>query len=180
MHCPTCGQLQVSDETRFCSRCGLLLTGIAQVMVNGGVLPTIHPNSETAVSTPRKRGMKQGLFIFLLAFLIVPIITILTIAANAEPYVVVLSAILLGAGAMLRVAYALMFESNLPAVQQAPVGGRFSPHDTEAALPPPQSIPASAYTSPAGSWRDTADLQEHPSSITDSTTKLLQKERDAQ
>jgi hypothetical protein len=43
------------------------------------------------------------------------------------------------------------------------------------ALPPQQSIPASAYAPPrAGSWRDTNDLE--PSSVTESTTKLLEKE----
>ena len=42
-------------------------------------------------------------------------------------------------------------------------------------LPPQQSIPASAYAPPrAGSWRDTKDLE--PTSVTESTTKLLEKE----
>ena len=30
MYCPKCGQQQVSDEMRFCSRCGLALTGLAE------------------------------------------------------------------------------------------------------------------------------------------------------
>jgi hypothetical protein len=43
------------------------------------------------------------------------------------------------------------------------------------ALPGQQSIPASAYAAPkAGSWRDTNDLE--PSSVTESTTRLLEKE----
>ena len=43
------------------------------------------------------------------------------------------------------------------------------------ALPGQQSIPASAYGAPkAGSWRDTNDLE--PSSVTESTTRLLEKE----
>jgi len=43
------------------------------------------------------------------------------------------------------------------------------------ALPGQQSVPASAYAPPrAGSWRDTKDLE--PSSVTESTTRLLEKE----
>jgi hypothetical protein len=42
-------------------------------------------------------------------------------------------------------------------------------------LPQEQSIPTSAYVPPAnGNWRDTNDLT--PSSVTETTTKLLRKE----
>jgi len=45
------------------------------------------------------------------------------------------------------------------------------------ALPPQQSVPASVYSAPqAGGWRDTNDLQ--PTSVTEGTTKLLDKEED--
>jgi hypothetical protein len=44
------------------------------------------------------------------------------------------------------------------------------------ALPPQQSIPVDSYAPPRqANWRDTNDLE--PSSVTDSTTKLLQKDR---
>jgi len=47
--------------------------------------------------------------------------------------------------------------------------------DDRAALPPQQSIPTSVYAPPhAGSWRDTNDLQ--PTSVTEGTTKLLEKD----
>lgn len=50
-----------------------------------------------------------------------------------------------------------------------------SPHHGYAALPPQQSVPASVYGPPqAGNWRDTNDLQ--PASVTESTTKLLEKD----
>ena len=60
----------------------------------------------------------------------------------------------------------------MPGVPQAP--GIYAPHQHQA-LPPQQSIPASAYGPPqAGRWRDTNEL-EH-GSVTESTTKLLTKE----
>ena len=185
MHCPKCGQAQISDETRFCSRCGFLLTGVYEVVANGGVLAKNSAISAAGASTsPRNRGLKQGLFIFLLSFLIVPIIAILTIAAGAEPYAVVISAILLGVGGLLRSLYALLFQSNVPAGTNQLAGtesaGYFQADMHAASLPGHQSVPASAYTSPAGNWRDTSDLQATPPSVTDSTTKLLQKEKEGQ
>ncbi len=64
MFCPRCGQEQISEETRFCSRCGFMLTIVSEVVANGGVLPQSlsFPDAEM-ISSPRKRGLKQGLFI---------------------------------------------------------------------------------------------------------------------
>lgn len=177
MFCPSCGQEQFADDTRFCSRCGLLLTGISEVMVNGGFLPE---NLTPAASTRKwykKRGFKQGLFIFLLTFLVVPIISILTIAANAEPFAVVISAILLSVGGLLRMAYALMFEDDEP--NPANFAGQekkyFGKTKAANALPASQSMPVSAYAPPQhGSWRDTNDLAKP--SVTEGTTKLLERE----
>jgi hypothetical protein len=181
MYCPRCGQEQISNETRFCSRCGFLMTGVGELIANGGntALTAVNPGK---LDSPRKRGLKQGGFIFLLTFLVVPIVSILTIWANVEPFGVAISAILLFVGGLLRMAYALMFESNNPSdktleqsVYQS-AQGLLNKTQNPNALPPPQSIPTSSYMPPTqGSWRETNDLE--PSSVTDPTTKLLQKER---
>lgn len=181
MHCPRCGQEQLSEEIRFCSRCGFLLTGIVEVMANGGNVPAVA-EAKNKVSTPRKRGLKKGLFIFLLAFLFVPLTAILTLMIDArEPFGVVIVAILLTVGGLLRMAYAMMFESDAPTertlegnVYQS-AQSLLNKKQNIKSLPPEQSIPAASYVPPtAGNWRDTNDLT--PSSVTESTTKLLQKE----
>ena len=41
MFCPSCGQQQISSETKFCSRCGLPLGLIAEVLSYGGYLPQL-------------------------------------------------------------------------------------------------------------------------------------------
>ncbi len=41
MHCPRCGQQQVTEETRFCSRCGFQLGLVAELLAHGGVLPQL-------------------------------------------------------------------------------------------------------------------------------------------
>ena len=41
MFCPRCGQEQASGELRFCSRCGLPMGIIAEVLANGETLPQL-------------------------------------------------------------------------------------------------------------------------------------------
>lgn len=184
MHCPKCGQQQISEDTRFCSQCGFLLTGIAEVIANNGIVP----GSETPASkpSPRNRGVKQGIFVFLLGFLVVPIILAISIATSLGPVPSLISTFLFVMGGILRIAYALLFESNVPgentleekflAASQRNLKSQSAPN----ALPPQQSTPVSDYVSPAaGAWRDTNDLQRVPGSVTDPTTKLLE-ERDRQ
>ena len=182
MHCPRCGQEQISEQTRFCSRCGFLLTGVAELMANEGILPMLTAPKDKSLSTPRKRGLRQGLFIFLLTFLFVPIVAIFTLMVRAEePFLVAITAILFFMGGLLRMAYALMFESNNPhertleqSVYQS-AQGLLNKKPNASALPPQQSIPVSSYEPPQqGNWRDTNDLT--PKSVTEHTTKLLQKD----
>lgn len=178
MFCPNCGQERISTETSFCSRCGFLLTGAAELIQTGGIIPQIATTAATG-STPRKKGLKQGLFIFLLTFLVVPIVSIFTIAINAEPFAVAICAVALLMGGLLRMAYALMFESN--DIEVASVGQEVNQlinrQRVAAALPPQHSVPIPAevpFRAATGTWRDTRDLQ--PPSVTDGTTKLLEKE----
>ncbi len=183
MHCPKCGQQQISEETRYCSRCGFLLTGIAEVVENNGFIPGRDGSVSKAMS-PRKRGVRQGVFIFLLSFLIVPILAFLSAVLSSEPVLAALAAILLVAGGFLRAVYALMFESkdaggsteeeNLFAASKNFLKKKFR----HAELPAETSISATTYIAPnTGNWRDSNDLAPLPS-VTDSTTKLLQNERD--
>src|SRR5262245_2787016 len=100
MHCPKCGQQQVSDEIRFCSRCGLPLTEIATVVANEGVIP----GRAAAKSSARTRGLKQGLFLLLMSLLVVPIAAIITIANDATPFVAAATVFLTVVGGLLRMA----------------------------------------------------------------------------
>jgi hypothetical protein len=177
MHCPKCGQLQVSEETRFCSRCGLLLTGIAEVVARDGIVEPRKTSIAGNVDSPKRRGIKQGAFLFLLTFVIVPILALISMALDIEPFLPVIGVFLFGVGGLLKVVYALMFQSGGSSLPESGPSALPTSVENRVALPPSQSIPASAYGAPnAGSWRDTNDLQRQPGSVTDSTTKLLQKE----
>lgn len=188
MFCPVCSQEQISEEIRFCSRCGFPLTGVSELIARGGNLPqTLTENYPTAIS-PRKKGIKRGATLLFISFILVPLLAIITIAVRAEPFLVAAAAVLFGGGGILRIFYALLFESGLPIAQDDGVlpesvknylPGKLKKN----ALPPKKQagIPASAYVPPvaasAGNWRDTNEFVAPPS-VTDPTTKLLEKEKE--
>lgn len=182
MHCPICGQQQISREVRYCSRCGFEMSGVAALIDGGGKL---LPSDKEWKISPRRRGIYQGLFIFLLSFLVVPLVALLTVAVNAEPFLVAAFAIILTVGGILRVAYALMFESSdpVPALNGEERSQSLLPKFSRSAkeLPKESSIPASVYAPPTqGAWRDTNELERRPGSVTENTTKLLDGEEKPQ
>ncbi|HMT09836.1 MAG TPA: zinc ribbon domain-containing protein [Pyrinomonadaceae bacterium] len=179
MFCPNCGNERVSNDTNYCNRCGFLLTGTAELLATGGVIPQSQPVSKKG-SSPRKKGLKQALFIFLLMFLVVPIVSIFTIAIRVEPFAPAICAVTLMMGSILRAAYALLFESNEPGgstLEQrsaAMVQQVIAKHQMNQ-LPEQRIQPAADFVAPVrGDWRETNDLE--PSSVTESTTRLLSNE----
>lgn len=182
MYCPRCGQEQISEETRFCSRCGFLMTGVADLIKNGGALPQYLAPKDPKPLTPRRKGLKQGGMLFLSSFLIVPILSIITIFLDADPYAVAIAGILTFWGGILRMIYALVFESNetdenfLAEQNSMKARSLRGTNDNSKTLPPP-SVSASGYVAPpAGNWRDTNDLNAVPS-VTEQTTKHLDSKK---
>lgn len=179
MFCPQCGQERISSETNYCSRCGLLLTAVSDLLNVGGLGP-LATRTASALS-PRKRGLKQGLFMFLLTFLFVPLAGMISLALDVEPIAAGIAAIFFFIGGLLRMAYAVMFESGDPGAPTleekalAGVAGFKSPRTSQGALPAQSSGPIATFIAPAsGNWRDTNDLQ--PASVTENTTRLLEKD----
>src|SRR5215213_3630989 len=173
MYCPKCSQQQASEEIRFCSRCGFLLTGIAQVIENNGLIPDTSKQKNGKLLTPRKKGIKQGLFALLLLILTSPILLIIAKEIELHPAPLFLTLFVLFISCLIRMIYALMFESNEPAVA--------APNDSQTAqnilngqpnaksLPAAQANPVSDFVPPVhGKWRDSNELVF--SSVTDVTT----------
>jgi hypothetical protein len=180
MYCPHCGQQQAPGAVRFCSRCGFPLEGVIQLLNNGGMLPVFRePGTPTEMSA-RKRGLRQGGMLFLLGAIIVPILGLFASYFNSRfPEILTgLAAIICFMGGPLRMLFAAIFEEGAPrAIPQTasymspPVTPRqFGPAHNNA-LPPP-----SVSTVPP--WRQrpiTAELATPPS-VTENTTRLLDKE----
>lgn len=180
MYCPQCGQQQVSDVTRYCSRCGFLLDGVTAVLASGGAVPTRYIQPAKPKLSPRSKGVRQGAMLMLSTILLVPIVAIISVFILGNPEVIIpLVAISLFVGGLLRILYALLMEDAVPQSDLEPMTGYAPPAATQfnrsvhnATLPP-------AAANPTPSWRprpNTAEIYQPPPSITENTTRLLDKD----
>jgi hypothetical protein len=187
MFCPNCGQRQTTNDARFCAACGFALNVVVELLANGGQLPWRPPSQGAGQSSPRTRGIKQGAFLMLSTLVIVPIVIFLGVALLGMPgELIPLVGSVCVMGGLLRMLYALFFESNVPGDAPPPQGYVPPVHTPNylgtpqrpAPLPPPQSTPVpAAYQRPQR--YNTGELAEPPrGSITDHTTRLLEKQPD--
>jgi hypothetical protein len=180
MFCPKCGQSQVSDEVRFCSRCGLALGGVAEVVANNGLLPAplLAPGNAPGAMSPRRKGVRQGGALVLVGVFLIPMLAILH-AAIRFPTELTLFGVLAVLAGLLRLLYAVIFEDKSPAAHAAQpypttAPGQFDPRARVGALPPGDFQPAPSFFAPRS---DTAEIPVPPS-VTDHTTRLLGHEND--
>lgn len=160
------------------------MIAVNELVVNEGLIPEKYVKGGGGKDSQRKRGIKRGAMLFLSGILIVPLFAIIFAGIfNTEGFIVAIAALLTFVGGILRMLYALLFESNVPDEKSLEENvletsrAFLNKKQNANALPPPQSVPTSAYVPPtAGNWRDTTDLQ--PSSVTDQTTKLLEQDKE--
>jgi hypothetical protein len=188
MFCPNCGQRQNSNDARFCASCGFPLNVVVELLSNSGQLPWRTHALSGGHSSPRSRGIKQGAFLMLSTVIVVPIVIFLGVALMGLPgELIPLASILCVMGGLLRMLYALFFESNVPndapgAFVQQYVPPAIPPNylgapQQASVLPPTRSTPVPAYSRPQR--YNTGELVEPPqSSVTDHTTRLLDKQPD--
>jgi len=184
MHCPQCGQQQVADVVRFCSRCGFPLDGVMHLLASGGALPGFQLDEGPREISPRKKGVRQGAALVLLGAVLVPLFLVLDKYTHLPmEFFAAIAAVILFIGGPLRMLFAALFEEGastrpriapasylppaMPAQRGTPVRG--------SALPP-QSV------NPASGWRprpNTAEIRQPPS-VTESTTRLLDDQDERQ
>ena len=179
MFCPRCGQQQATDSMRFCSRCGFIMEGTIHILAHGGMLPVYQPPESERGISPRRRGVKQGAILMLIGAILVPILGVMSAFAPGRledvfGFFCAISALICFLGGPLRMLFAAIFEEGAkpqysfppPSTYNAPV----IPPARVSALPP-------AAVNPAGQWQQRPQTAEitSPPSVTDSTTKLLDK-----
>ncbi len=187
MFCPRCGQERFSQDTSFCSRCGFLLTAAADLLLTDGIpgaTPVVrYPVLGKEKDSPRRRGVKMGIFLFLFAIFFAPVLgMLLRFGLGMMPWPMGIFLFLFGGGGILRIIYALFFESKYPNAdveqeemwRQSALTSSGQPNRELPARDRSSFIPATPPR--AGRWLDTNDLAPH--SVTDATTQLLEKELD--
>lgn len=181
MHCPRCGQIQVSEDIKFCSRCGFQLGLVAQLLENGGVLPQLADlyQGKRPLFT-RKNGIIFSIMWFIIFVMMLP--AFFGIAGADD--IAAVAAVFGVFTTLLFVIASLGFLKKTPKNFELPSGAYREAVPTSlygnaevGALPQQRSQPVSDYHQPQGSWRasDTGELAR-PGSVTESTTRLLKKD----
>jgi hypothetical protein len=164
---------------RFCSRCGFPLEGAMVLLAHGGSLPRYQPPQGEKTVSARRKGVKQGVLLMLIGAVLVPLLGVFASFAPGRldvmfEFFAALAAILCFVGGPLRMLFAAIFEEGAPTSQFAA-----PPFYAQPAIPP-QAARVSALPPPAVSstaaWRrpETAEILQPPS-VTDHTTRLLDK-----
>lgn len=151
--------------------------GVHELIAHGGMLPSYQPDTDNGPS-PRRKGVQQGATLIMLGIITTILFGILNSYLGTPEFLVALSAVIGFVGGPLRLLFALIFEEGAPR-QQIVVQNYMPPHSPAAfggsvrqsALPAPQSTPVPAYRQ----RHHTAEIA-HPTSVTENTTRLLEKE----
>ena len=183
MFCPRCGQQQATDSMRFCSRCGFPMEGAMYLLAHGGMLPHYQPAQGEKEISPRRRGVKQGALLMLIGAVLVPLLGVFMSFAPGRleimfQFFTALAAILCFVGGPLRMLYAALFEEGARTLPLMAPSSYAPP-----SIPAPANMPArlsplpAAAVSPASFWRARPQTGEilQPPSVTDSTTRLLER-----
>lgn len=172
MYCPNCGQQQISDEMRFCSRCGLALSGLAEWLA-GGRLPLKRAEESKASdpASPRRKGIRRAGKLMFFSAMLFPIFLVISLAVDeGGPMVIPFLLFFISLTMML---YARLFsDKHAPLNQQyqSPQTSALGSASARGSLPPAQSNPI-----PARQHVRTNELAQPPS-VTENTTRLLDNE----
>lgn len=178
MYCPNCGQQQLSNEMRFCSRCGLALHGLAEWLAGGRVVaaPTqaVSDPAQPAALSPRRKNMRRAAKMMFFSGAIFPIFLMIAIAEE-EGAALILPFFLFFI-ALAWMLYARLFSDPNPKVskhtQTTTQTSYVPPAPLRNPLPPASTIPISDMR---GSQVRTNELAQPPS-VTENTTRFLDNE----
>ena len=142
------------------------------------MIPVYRNPDEPVPVSPRRKGVKQGGVLLLSGAVIVPLLGVMASFGHSAflEVLTAFAAIICFIGGPLRMLYAGVFEEGAPSPMvryaslppQKPQFGPQTPHNA-LPMPPPRA---------ANSWRqrpNTAELA-NPPSVTENTTRLLEKE----
>jgi hypothetical protein len=169
MFCPKCGQ-QTSDEVRFCPKCGLSLAGLPAYVAGNEFAPARPQAPPLPEMTAKRLGTRRGAKLMFFSVVLFPIFFGLCfLVDNPGPLFVPLTVFTAG---FVMLVYARLFGEDL-----LPGGSWASRKDLHAGADA-RSLGAAQFT-PAPLFNqqraNTAEMYQPPS-ITENTTKLLDKD----
>ncbi len=182
MYCPQCSQEQISDEVRFCPRCGFQLDALKMLLAeNQNGLAMSESERETQLVSTRKKDVLLGATAMLVAAMSIVLLTISGVAGTPWQAVVIplllmwtafVSVILLSGHAVREVTK--LFSKNDPASPPQTTSRlttQLNPATHHPNLPSDQSTSVSGF----GAWRVNSAELAQPLSITERTTNSFNK-----
>ena len=185
MFCPNCSQPQVSNEMQFCSRCGLPLSNLKELISAADKEKANQSKISPDKLSPRQKGVRQGAVLMILSVILIPAYILLAAlfpandrlvesAVSDTPFEKISQAILLTIFmlGLARLLYARFFQpATIGESDSETESAQFKNSASNNALPPAQSIPLSGF----GAWRrNTGEMVESPT-VTEHTTKSLRQ-----
>ncbi|HJS24826.1 MAG TPA: zinc ribbon domain-containing protein [Pyrinomonadaceae bacterium] len=171
MYCPNCGQQQISEEMRFCSRCGLALSGLAEWLA-GDRRPAKRVDKEpVAAASPRRKGMRRAAKVMFVSGVLFFIFLVISLAIeHGGPMVIPFAVFFVGLVMML---YARLFSAKTaPVPDQVAQTSALNSTTARSSLPPASNIPVPGV----GRQQVRTNELAQPPSVTENTTRLLDNE----
>jgi hypothetical protein len=170
MYCPRCGQQQISDEVRFCPRCGISLAAVPALLTGGEARAAGEGASAGGGRTRKRAQTRRGAKIMFFSAVLAPIFFAISIAADSPgPLVVPFTVFLAGLAWML---YFVIFGEEIPDAGMEKGQKDLREGRGAQALPPSTFVPASGF---GRQGANTADMAQPPS-VTEQTTRLLDED----
>ncbi|HEX7335352.1 MAG TPA: zinc ribbon domain-containing protein [Pyrinomonadaceae bacterium] len=171
MYCPNCGQQQISDEMRFCSRCGFALSGLAEWLAGGRPPVKRVDDQQTAPLSPRRKGIRRAAKLMFFSAVLFPIFLMISIGVDdGGPMIVPIFTFFVAAVMML---YARLFsDKNAPMLNQVAQTSVLNPTTARGSLPPATNLPMPGF----GRQQVRTNELAQPPSVTENTTRLLDNE----
>lgn len=104
MHCPRCGYRQASGEIRFCTKCGLAMGDVKEILV-----PQLR---EVKKKNNIGKGVRQGLGMMLLGLAVITILAILRDFTFVPQVFIKIAALVFCVGGAIRMGYSYVFNEN--------------------------------------------------------------------
>lgn len=165
MYCPRCSQQQASEDVRFCSRCGLPLGAVRELVAGGGELEGRAAEVPAVETSKALKGARKGVKLMLASFPLALFAGFLTANNDVFAFLFLIPLLCLVAG-FARLLYGVYVEGRAPRVRQ--LGGAAP----ALGLPTPRAVPVEGF---AEQRLQTAEMLQPPS-VTESTTRLLEDE----
>ena len=174
MYCPKCSQEQVSDEMRFCSRCGFPLTAVRE-LVESGSAPPIDPG--VAQLARKQKVIRRGAWMMLASLVLTIFVGLLT-SIDDDFVVLMFFPVLCFVLGFLQVLYGVFLSDRRASRRlkqpQPVVPAQLNTPPARPELSAPRGAPVESFS---GHRVETAEMVR-PASVTENTTRLLDDESD--